>query len=76
MSAQIEKIRSIISEVTGTDDILIEVELADQGVSSVNMMMVLGNLENEFDIEIPEEDLVSENFKNIKSINNVITKNQ
>ncbi len=72
MEEQKEKIKKIIFEVTEKEILQYTDNLENKGVTSINMMGVLGNLESEFDIEIPEEFLVAENFKTINSINNML----
>ena len=50
--------------------------LLDMGISSLKMVLILGQIENMLDIDIPQEYLVAENFKDVETICRTIGKIQ
>jgi acyl carrier protein len=63
-------ITNIISNVVKDWDLLIDNDesLLGIGVDSLNMIELVVGIENEFDFELLDEDLIIENFETIKSI--------
>ena len=45
---------------------------SELGIKSIDMLMILGNLENEFNVEFDESTLTRENFASVRSIDAVI----
>jgi acyl carrier protein len=63
-------ITNIISNVVKDWDLLIDNDesLLGIGVDSLNMIELVVGIENEFDFELLDEDLIIENFETINSI--------
>lgn len=62
-------VQSVLEEITGEviDDnglMLLEKELLD----SMSILFLVSEIEDKFEIQIPMEDVVEDNFKNIESI--------
>ncbi len=67
----LEICREVNSEIPDDIDVL----LIDTGlVDSFGAFMIMSNLEIEFDIEISNEDIKHDNFKNMKSIIELVKK--
>ncbi len=54
------------------DNIDINDNLMEFGLDSINMVMMILEIESIFNIEIPDEDLVFENFDTIKKISDYV----
>lgn len=71
-----DSIKKLVIEIVGEMEMTYEDNLYDKGISSVNMMAILGQIEDEFDIEIPEEFLELSSFQTINNIHELIIKTQ
>ena len=73
-SQQVERLRKIIAEVIEAPsfDYDLDASLLDSGVKSINMLLIVGRIENEFGIEFDASQLTRENFASMRSILNVI----
>ncbi len=73
-----EKIKFIIENLNPNEGGRVEdhMDLIDDlGFDSINMLQLIIELEEQFDISISDDDLDIDNFKNIKSITALIEKN-
>lgn len=63
-----EKVRNIVAEQLGMnpDDISMNTKFEDLNADSLDVVEVIMALENEFDIEVPDEE--AEKIKNISAI--------
>ncbi len=67
-----EKIRSILEELLAGVD-LDSTTLADDGyIDSMTVVNIVAELSLEFDVEIPFDALVNENFNSIDAIENLV----
>jgi len=71
-----KKIKKILRKVVKIKDFDNEDNLEEMGVTSLNMLLVIPNIELTFDVEIPSEDLTRENFITIKAMANLVNKLQ
>jgi len=67
----INTIAKIISEITGcsTDEVALDAKLQDLGLDSLKAITVLYDLEEEYDIEIPNEIIES-----MKTVGDIVSK--
>jgi acyl carrier protein len=73
MSSTIERLRKIINTAIKKDiQIGVDEPLEHVVTSSLTFVIILGEIEREFDLEIPEDQLDLENFKTLNTINNLI----
>ena len=73
----LEKIKKILSEQFSVDEekITLETDIAvDLGADSLDVVDILMSLEDEFEIEIPDEDV--ENIKTVKQLVDYIKSQQ
>ena len=71
----LEKVKGIIVEQLGVAETAVTMEASfidDLGADSLDIVELIMALEEEFDIEIPDEYLVAEFFENINHIVDVI----
>jgi acyl carrier protein len=77
MKMTFEKVKNIIAEQLGVDDVNSITEqtslIEDLEADSLDAVEIIMSLEDEFDISIPDEE--AENFKNIGDIVNYIDEN-
>ncbi|TBO44291.1 phosphopantetheine-binding protein [Pedobacter kyonggii] len=77
MDKNIEELKSIIKRVIKKD---IDIELTDPldkiVLSSLTFVIIMGEIERSFDMEIPEDEMEPENFKDMESILNMINRVQ
>lgn len=72
-----DKIKEIITVIKPGLDINEDTELVESGIlTSLEIVRLVGNLQDEFDVEISVLDLVPENFNSINSIEQLIAKLQ
>ena len=71
MDERIEKIRDIILETNPYEDIQIDTELLNI-IDSLTILNIVSELEYEYDLIIPENMVVLENFRTITSILNML----
>ena len=70
----IDRIVSLIKELRPYEDILHETELIESGIlDSLAVFNLVSLLEDEFDINIPDDAISAVNFKTVVLINNLIT---
>ena len=68
----IQELREVVGRVSGVDITDDDAALVDLGVKSIDMLVIIGNIQNEFEVEFDEEDLTRENFRSVRSIHSVI----
>ena len=69
-----EKIRSVICKVNDDIPKNVDVDLLDGGyIDSFDVVNIIADLENAFDIEIAPEDIVPENFRTVEQIAKLIS---
>lgn len=72
-----EIVLEILSGVRGDVDFESNTKLIDDGIlESLDIVAIVGELNDEFDIEISVEDLVPENFNSVDAMVELITKAQ
>lgn len=70
-----EKINDILKRKSFSQNVTEELKLADDlGFDSLNLVELIVNLEEEFNIEIDESDLDPQNLKTVKQIYTLIEK--
>lgn len=70
-----EQLQQILEEIRPDIDFSTEKKLIDNGVlDSFDIISIVGELNNAFDIEINVEDLLPENFNSIEAMQELITK--
>lgn len=69
-----EKIKEIFMELEVTDDFKDESELYDIGFDSIKIMELIVLIEEKFEIQINDADLLEDNFSSVKSVKELITK--
>lgn len=68
----IQKIREIIQENGNFDEIEDTESLNEKGIDSIAMLYILNDIENEFNIRIPDDEMLISNFENIQQISNLV----
>ena len=64
-----DKLLQILSENCSDIDFLIETSLIDDGIlTSLDIVMLVGEINDAFDVSITAEDLVPENFNSAEAI--------
>ena len=72
-----ETVMEILQEIRGDVDFEIETKLIDDNIlASLDIVAIVGEFNDEFDIEISVEDLVPENFNSVDAMVELITKAQ
>lgn len=72
-----EKILEILTDIRPDIDYTNETALIDDGVlASLDIVAIVGEFNEEFDVEISVEDLVPENFNSVDAMVTLITKAQ
>lgn len=72
-----EKILEILTDIRPDIDYTNETALIDDGVlASLDIVAIVGEFNEEFDVEISVEDLVPENFNSVDAMVALITKAQ
>lgn len=75
MEKQIDEIRMIIQNaIKKKVEIIPTSPLNNIIISSITFVIVLGEIERIFNIEIPEYELIDNNFKNIESIDKMLNR--
>lgn len=70
-----EKLMDILTELRPDVDFESEKELIDGGVlDSFDIVSLVGELNEEFDVEINVEDLLPENFNSVEAMLELVTK--
>lgn len=67
-----EKVEKIVKAHLDTEADISGETLSDLGINSIDALELLIELENEFDIEIPDEDLNADLFSSIEYLSNYI----
>jgi acyl carrier protein len=73
VDSQILKLRKIVLNVAkhhidlGPDD-----SLRENGITSMNVVLILAGIERAFAIELPAEELTEENFRTLRTISSMI----
>ncbi len=72
-----EKILEILTDIRPDIDYTNETALIDDGVlASLDIVAIVGEFNEEFDVEISVEDLLPENFNSVDAMVTLITKAQ
>ena len=74
---QIEQLRNFISEITFTDSKKIKDDtlIFEEGIfDSLGFLSLIGYLDEEFGIEVSNDELIEENFESLKAIAAFIAK--
>ena len=72
-----EKVLEILTEVRSDIDFENETKLIDDSLlESIDIVTIVGEFNEEFDIEISVEDLVAENFYSVDAMMELITRAQ
>ena len=72
-----ETVMEILQEIRGDVDFENETRLIDDNIlASLDIVAIVGEFNDEFDIEISVEDLVPENFNSVDAMVELITKAQ
>lgn len=72
MTASTKKIVKIISSIIGMKDILPDEQLKDKGVNSLNMLLILASIEEQFNIKIPDSEMKMSNFETVREIDEML----
>ena len=72
-----ETVLEILTEIRGDIDFEKETRLIDDSIlASLDIVAIVGEFNDEFDVEISVEDLVPENFNSVDAMVELITKAQ
>lgn len=72
-----EQVLEILTEIRGDIDFENETKLIDDNIlASLDIVAIVGEFNDEFDVEISVEDLVPENFNSVDAMVELITKAQ
>lgn len=72
-----EQVLEILTEIRGDVDFENETKLIDDSIlASLDIVAIVGEFNDEFDVEISVEDLVPENFNSVDAMVELITKAQ
>ena len=69
-----EKIIEILESVNGMIDVESSSLIDDEIIDSIELMEIISELEDEFEIEIDMENIVAENFNSVEAMVNLVTK--
>lgn len=69
-----EKILEICKSVNGSIDYTSEKLIDDKLMDSVTLISIISELSDEFDVSIPYEEIVPENFNSIKAMAELVEK--
>lgn len=76
-ASMMEKIKELLSEIKPGLEFDENTELIKSGIiTSLDIVRLVGNIQDEFDIEISVIDLIPENFDSIKSIEQLVIRLQ
>ena len=68
----IVKLKTLFEGMDISGEFTYETQLVDLGLDSLQILELVVNIENEFDIAIADEDLDGDNFQSIKTLINLI----
>lgn len=72
-----EELLEILEEIKPNVDFMAEEDLVgDRILDSLSIMMLMGTLNDTYDIELTVEDLVPENFATVQAIYDMVTRLQ
>lgn len=72
-----ETVLQILTEIRGDIDFPNETKLIDDNIlASLDIVAIVGEFNDEFDVEISVEDLIPENFNSVDAMVELITKAQ
>lgn len=72
MDLLIEDIKKIVCETLNIQEIAPEDPLFEKGIDSMNMLIVLNEIEIFFNIIIPDEELLISNFETVERISELV----
>ena len=68
-------LKKVIEEINPFDDFEEDTNLLDEGIlDSLTLMIFIERIEEIFEVEIPEEEVVLENFATIKTVEQLVNK--
>lgn len=74
MNDVVDKLRDIVMEIVTIDNLEYESSLKSKGVSSLQLLLILNSIEENFAIQIPDDELIMSNFDSLKTISELIEK--
>lgn len=72
MNLIIEQIEKIICEYLKIENIDPKESLYKKGIDSINMILIIDEIEEKFHIKIPDEELLMSNFETIEQISKLV----
>ncbi|MCL2050378.1 MAG: acyl carrier protein [Lachnospiraceae bacterium] len=72
MDAILEDIKAIVCKNLSIIEIDIETPLYKKGIDSMNLLFILNEIENFFEIRVPDDELLISNFETIEQISKLV----
>jgi acyl carrier protein len=69
----VDVVKRLLAELSINRPVCSDDDLRDVGLSSLDMVNLMLSVEAEFDLEIPEIDITSANFRSISAISDLVT---
>jgi acyl carrier protein len=69
----VDVVKRLLAELSINRPVCSDDDLREVGLSSLDMVNLMLSVEAEFDLEIPEIDITSANFRSISAISNLVT---
>jgi acyl carrier protein len=69
----VDVVKRLLAELSINRPVCSDDDLREVGLSSLDMVNLMLSVETEFDLEIPEIDITSVNFRSISAISNLVT---
>jgi acyl carrier protein len=69
----VDVVKRLLAELSINRPVCSDDDLREVGLSSLDMVNLMLSVEVEFDLEIPEIDITSANFRSISAISNLVT---
>jgi acyl carrier protein len=69
----VDVVKRLLAELSINRPVCSDDDLREIGLSSLDMVNLMLSVEAEFDLEIPEIDITSANFRSISAISNLVT---
>ena len=76
---ELEKLQKIIAEVMNVDEEEITMDTTfvdDLGADSLDVYQIIMGIEEEFDIEIPYDEIIEENFNSVEAMAEMVERLQ
>ena len=75
METDMEKLLAILNELHDDVDFTKETALIDDGIlDSLDIVSIVTEIDSEFDVRIPPEEIIPENFNSAQALFDLITK--